>query len=310
MKATQADASELGIGMAGTKGQSMPGFTEQCRIERVPLDDGLTLVRSFCCPSRDLTEKTDQSDGRPTLVITFGLSGESTYVERAGTHLRFRQGHTTLSVFAACQGERQFAANTPVRQLRLSVSETALRRYLGTPDVLLPHRTGVCALGERVTSPWCLPLVRALADPGATSHLDTHIAALSLVGEHLRALGPLAGSAPSSAQWTPADMGKLRQARDLMYSQMERVLTIPYLCISVGINEFKLKRGFREIYGTTPYQALLEMRMQRARQLLEAGSHVAQAAYAVGYAHPANFSTAFERHFGIRPKFFRARRKE
>ncbi|WP_287804368.1 AraC family transcriptional regulator [Diaphorobacter sp.] len=295
---------------AAQPGAMEPRFTDGCCIDRLPLDDGLTLVRSFCCPSRDLAEKTDQSDGRPTLVITFGLSGESAYVERAGTRLRFRQGHTTLSVFASCQGERQFAAGTPVRQLRLSVGETALRRYLGAPGVLLPHRMGVRALGERVTSPWCLPLVRSLASPGSISHLDAHIAALSLVGEHLRGLGPLAGSTPPSARWTPGDVEKLRQARDLMYSQMDRALTIPYLCISVGINEFKLKRGFREIYGTTPYQALLEIRMQRARQLLEAGSQVAQVAYAVGYAHPANFSTAFERYFGFRPKFLRVRRKK
>lgn len=288
----------------------MSRFTEQCCIERIPLDDGLTLVRSFCCPAKDLTEKTDQADSRPTLVITFGLAGESTFVERAGTRLRFRQGHTTLSVFASCQGERQFAASAPVRQLRLSVGESALRRYLGAPDALLPRRMGVCALGEHITSPWCLPLVRSLADPGSVSHLDTHIAALSLLGEHLRVLGPLAGSTPSPARWTPADIEKLRQAHDLMYSQMDRALTIPYLCISVGINEFKLKRGFREIYGTTPYQALLEMRMQRARQLLEAGSRVAQAAYAVGYAHPANFSTAFEKYFGFRPKIFRVRHKD
>lgn len=155
MQSAQPGVVDPALGDGDGKGRSMPRFTDECRIERLPLDDGLTLVRSFCCPRSDLTEKTDQSDGRPTLVITFGLSGESAYVERAGTHLRFRQGHTTLSVFASCQGERQFAASTPVRQLRLSVGETALRRYLGAPDALLPHRTGVCALGERVTSPWC-----------------------------------------------------------------------------------------------------------------------------------------------------------
>lgn len=310
MQATKPDVVDSGLSASDAQGQSMPRFTDGCRIERLSLGDGLTLVRSFCCPSRDLTEKIDQSDGRPTLVITFGLSGESGYVERAGTRLRFRQGHTTLSVFSSCQGERQFAAGTPVRQLRLSVGETALRHYLGAPGALLPHRMGVRALGERATSPWCLPLVRSLASPGSISHLDAHIAALSLVGEHLRALGPLAGSDPTLARWTPVDMEKLRRARDLMYSQMDRALTISYLCISVGINEFKLKRGFREIYGATPYQALLEMRMQRARQLLESGSQVAQVAYAVGYTYPANFSTAFERYFGYRPKYLRARCKE
>lgn len=310
MEATQPDAVGQGPDVGGTKNRPVSRFTEECHIERLPLDDGLTLVRSFCCPTRDLTETTVQSDEHRTLVITFGLAGESAYAERGGTRLRFRQGHTTLSVFASCQGERQFLANTPVRQLRLAISETALRRYLGTPGTLLAGRAGVRPLGEGVTPPWCLALVRSLAQPGSLSYLDAHIAALSLVGEHLRHLGPLAAGPSPAARWTPSDLEKLRRAHDLMRSQMDRALTISYLCTAVGINPSRLKQGFREIYGTTPYQALLEMRMQRARQMLEAGTQVAQAGYAVGYAHPSNFSTAFERYFGHRPKNARAGREE
>ncbi len=309
MKATPADALGQGPEVGGTKGWPLPRHAEECHIERLPLDDGLTLVRSFCCPTRDVAEKTVQPDGQRTLVITFGLAGESAYAERGGTRLHFRQGHTTLSVFAACQGERRFRANTPVRQLRLAVSETALQRYLGTAGALLACSSGVRPLGECATPPWCLALVRSLAQPGSISYLDAHIAALSLVGEHLRHLGPLGSLAmgPSSAaRWTPSDLEKLRRAHDLMRSQMDRALTIAYLCTAVGINASRLKQGFREVYGTTPYQALLEMRMQRARQMLEAGTQVAQAGYAVGYAHPSNFSTAFERYFGFRPRNLRA----
>ena len=292
---------------ASRAGRSAPPFTDACLVERVPLDDGLTLVRSFCRPDKDLSEPTEQADSAPTLVITFGLTGESAFVARAGTRLRFRQGYTTLSVFSACRGERQFAGNTATRQLRLSVGQAALARYLNAPDALLPRGAGVRLLGERMSSSLSLTLARALAEPGAMSHLDAHIAALSLVGEHLRGLGPLVGHRSPSARWTPADVAKIRRAHDLMYTQMDRALTIAYLCMTVGVNEFKLKQGFREIYGTTPHRALLDMRMQRARQLLNAGAQVAQAAYAVGYAHPANFSTAFERYFGRRPKNERAR---
>ena len=297
----QTAAGEQGGVVPGQAGRPPLRFTDACLVERLPLDEGLALVRSFCCPVADLSESTEQVDSAPTLVITFGLSGESAFVARGGTRLRFRQGYTTLSVFSACQGERQFAGSTATRQLRLSVGETALRRYLSAPDALLPRGAGVRLLGECMSSSWSVALVRALAEPGAMSHLDAHIAALSLVGEYLRGLGPLLGHRLPSASWTPADVEKIRRAHDLMYTRMDRALTIAYLCVAVGINEFKLKQGFREIYGTTPHRALLDMRMQRARQLLSAGSQVAQAAYAVGYAHPANFSTAFERYFGYRP---------
>ena len=47
---------------------------------------------------------------------------------------------------------------------------------------------------------------------------------------------------------------------------------------------------------------LTEMRMRRAWELLETGCQVAQAAYRVGYCHPANFSAAFTRFHGRAPK--------
>lgn len=267
------------------------------------LDDGLTLVRSHYCPTRELVEKTDQTEANPTLVITFGLAGESGYLGREGSHLRFRAGHATLAAFSCSQGERRFAADVPVRQLRLVLSETALVRYLGAPAAArLAGRKGVRALGEQVIPPWCRALLRPLIDPGSTSPLDVHIAALSLAGEYLRVLVPPATAAPPSARLSASDIEKLARARDLMRSQMERALTIPYLCAAVGLNECKFKQGFRDLFGASPHRFLLELRMRRAWVLLESGCQVAQAAWQVGYAHPTNFSAAFTRYFGRTPK--------
>lgn len=273
------------------------------RVERMPLDDGLMLVRSHCCPASELVEKIAWTEANPTLVITFGLAGESGYVGRDGSHLRFRAGYTTLAAFSSSQGERRFAADMPVRQLRLVLGETALVRYLGASAAArLAGRKGIRALGEQVTAPWCRALLRSLVEPGSASPLDLHIAALSLAGEYLRALAPLAAGAPSSTRLTSSDVEKLAQARDLMQQQLDRALTIPYLCTAVGLNECKFKRGFRELFGITPHRLLLDMRMRRARLLLESGCQVAQVAYRVGYAHPANFSAAFTRYFGRTPK--------
>jgi AraC-like DNA-binding protein len=83
---------------------------------------------------------------------------------------------------------------------------------------------------------------------------------------------------------------------------MDRELTVQYLCLATGLNEFKLKQGFRALYGDSPMRLLTGMRMRRAWELLEGGCQVAQAAYQVGYRHPANFSAAFTRFHGRAPK--------
>lgn len=119
-----------------------------------------------------------------------------------------------------------------------------------------------------------------------------------ILSRQLRDLEP----APGPGRLSQADIARVEAARALMSEQMDRDLTVQYLCIAVGLNEFKLKEGFRKLYGISPHRLLTALRMQRAWELLETGCQVAQAAYRVGYRHPANFSAAFTRFHGRAPK--------
>ncbi len=77
------------------------------------------------------------------------------------------------------------------------------------------------------------------------------------------------------------------------------------LARQVGINDFKLKQGFRHVFGTTVFGYLLTYRMEQAKQLLlNSRLSVAEIARRVGYISPSAFSAAFRRHTGIPPKAF------
>ena len=68
------------------------------------------------------------------------------------------------------------------------------------------------------------------------------------------------------------------------------------------INEFKLKRGFRQRYKTTVFRYLRQKRMERANKMLRAGgSTVLEIANAVGYSNPSHFARAFRQAFGSNP---------
>lgn len=76
---------------------------------------------------------------------------------------------------------------------------------------------------------------------------------------------------------------------------------------TVHLNEFKLKKGFREYYQTTVFGYLRQKRMERARSMLtNRRTKVIDAAQAVGYANPSHFSRAFRKTFGMNPKEFLA----
>ena len=73
-----------------------------------------------------------------------------------------------------------------------------------------------------------------------------------------------------------------------------------------GINEFSLKKGFREHYNTTVFDYLLNKRLEYARELLSSNHKtIQQVSTIVGYKYPNHFSVAFKKRFGISPVHFR-----
>ena len=70
----------------------------------------------------------------------------------------------------------------------------------------------------------------------------------------------------------------------------------------VHLNEFKLKKGFRERFDTTVFGYLRRKRMEHARRLLtEDDLTVLAVANVVGYSNPSHFARAFREAFGLSP---------
>jgi len=276
---------------------ALPQELGACHADRLELDDGLALVHSRYAPARDLIEENAAGCGARTLVITLALQGVSAYQGSDGSALDFRGGYTTVTAFQRSKGERRYLGGAAVSQLRLLVGERILRRYAGDEraEALLGEGRLRCLARIR-TSPESAAAAAELAS--GADPLDAHIRALTLLSRQLRGLAP----APEPGRLNQADIARVEAARALMSEQMDRDLTVQYLCIAVGLNEFKLKEGFRKLYGSSPHRLLTALRMQRAWELLETGCQVAQAAYRVGYRHPANFSAAFTRFYGRAPK--------
>lgn len=72
---------------------------------------------------------------------------------------------------------------------------------------------------------------------------------------------------------------------------------------ALGISERHFHRRIKNLLGITPNELILQMKMDRARQLLEDGHYptVAQVAYAVGFNRSDYFSHLFWKTYGKRP---------
>jgi AraC-like DNA-binding protein len=288
----------------------LPEALGTCFVDRLALGDGLTVAYASYTPRVDLTE-IGEIERERCLTVAVALEGRSSTVRADGRRFDFVAGHSTVAAYASVRGERRFPARQSVRQLRLIVEAPLLRRY-GLEDLL--DGAGDDPAARRPASGRHGGAVRRLADSlihlrdQGGSLLDMQVCALGLLAEHV---GPFVRPGAATGGMRPADQDAMLRARDLLSSQFDRPLTVAALCLAVGVNEFKLKQGFRAMFGTSPHRMLTDIRMKRAWELLETGLHVSTVGYKVGYAHLSSFSAAFERYHGRAPSTVtRARRRD
>jgi AraC-like DNA-binding protein len=99
-----------------------------------------------------------------------------------------------------------------------------------------------------------------------------------------------------------ADREKILKAREILLQHIGEPITIRELSRKVAINECYLKKGFKELFGTTIFDFYQSQRMEHARYLLyEKGLSVTDVSMLLGYSSISHFSTAFKKHTGLKP---------
>lgn len=105
---------------------------------------------------------------------------------------------------------------------------------------------------------------------------------------------------------TTKDKQKLIEAKEILVNRIDNPPTIMELSKLIGINEYKLKKGFKELFGTTVFGYIHGIRMSLAKKLLLGTDKTAQEiAYETGYNSPQHFSKAFKSTFGVSPNSIR-----
>lgn len=98
------------------------------------------------------------------------------------------------------------------------------------------------------------------------------------------------------------DIDRIHYARDILHQRLVQPPSLLELARLVELNDYKLKIGFQQVFGTTVFGYLTQQRMNKARQLLAQQQSVTSVAIAVGYTSPTAFSSAFKRVIGVSPK--------
>ena len=111
----------------------------------------------------------------------------------------------------------------------------------------------------------------------------------------------------SSSPLRSDDIERVHYARDILLQDLIHPPSILDLSRQVGLNDYKLKLGFRQTFGTTVFGYLKRHRMAQAKQLLtEPSLSIAGVAHTVGYASQSRFCDAFKRQYGLTPRAYRS----
>lgn len=98
----------------------------------------------------------------------------------------------------------------------------------------------------------------------------------------------------------------LEEAKNIIEQNFIAPPTIQQLSKMVAMNEFNLKKGFKQQYKTTIFGYANQLKMTKAKLLLLESDHtISEVAYMVGYKNPQHFSSAFKKYFNMLPRELR-----
>jgi AraC family transcriptional regulator len=222
------------------------------------------------------------SDGRNGIERT---SPGGMLLVPAGTRDRIRwQGASdrlllTISPEALAQAAEEAGAPTPEFAVNWSLHDPALARR-------------VADMGAQVAEGY--PLGSLYADL-TTAGLINHL--LRRYATHPITLPEIHGGLP---------MPVLRRSMEYISEHLAEDISLDQIARQAGLSAFHFARGFRASTGVTPYQYLLDQRIDRAKLLLRHRDWpVQEIAQLTGFRSPVNFVRSFRQRVGVTPGAWR-----
>lgn len=101
---------------------------------------------------------------------------------------------------------------------------------------------------------------------------------------------------------------RLCRARDLLRELGEHSPSIEAVARELQISPFHFIRQFEALFGVTPHQFRIQVRLELAKHLLAKGQHsVTDVCMEVGFSSLGSFSALFRRRVGETPSTYRRR---
>jgi AraC family transcriptional regulator len=100
---------------------------------------------------------------------------------------------------------------------------------------------------------------------------------------------------------------QLQQILEYIHAHLERDIKLADLAGAIGMSQFHFSHLFKQSIGTSPYQYLLQQRIERAKQLLkQTDRSIVDIAFECGFNSHSHLSKQFRQLTGMTPKSYRS----
>lgn len=254
-------------------------------IRIAPSRPGLERVEAFFAGHAFEPHRHD------TYAIGFTLAGVQAFRYRGAAELSVPGQVFVLHPDEAHDGHAGTGAG--FRYRILYVEPQLLQEALGGVHAPLPFTRDAVSTDKRLAAA-ILPALDDLEGPLEELQRDQIILDLA---EALAAADPsIARRRLEARHWRA--VGKVRALLD---ANLESAVTSAEMEAVAGLSRYAMARHFRACLGTSPYRYLILRRLDRARTLIRAGAHLADAAADCGFADQSHMTRHFKKAYGLSP---------
>lgn len=267
---------------------------------------------------KDPVEMDVKQDG-DHLEICFELDGSKRYTPKVGNCLETLNGRYSFFYYHKLDGKLTFYPEEGKHKcVEIELSIPYLKRLLNNDlNVLgdfgekLQNKESTILINNSTISLQMRNILKEIVNPSQELSgvlrkvfIETHINDLILsVILHKKEISE---QTQASSTLSEFDINKIYKAREIILEKIDEPCSLIELARLSGINDFKLKKGFKDVFGTTVFKYLFEVRMERSKTLILEGKFtISEIAFMIGYKNPAHFTAAFKRKFGRLPSDFR-----
>jgi AraC-like DNA-binding protein len=245
--------------------------------------------------------------------LHFALSGSGLMQNKLnGQRYEFKANQTNMHYTPAFSGLADFGSDAHYRFFEVHFTTDFFFDLTKDSSPLLMDFANKIMVGQREVSRGHLPISMAMHQcireimhcklAGGLKLLFLQSKCIELLALQAQAYEEAAGKTPGHAACkSDHDRDCIYHAREYLLEHIQNPPSLTELAKISGINEFKLKQGFKEVFDNTVFGYLSDYRLGQARDLLLEKKSIKEVADELGYSSVQHFSTAFRKKYGMTP---------